>query len=90
MYHKKGSQSLTTILDHDVTHQWAAIVQLYGWWNHRILAIPADHAVIQSCDASDGFAMGGDFHHLARLSAGQPFGEMSLEISHRNLACDYF
>jgi hypothetical protein len=44
--------------------------------DHRILAIPADYAVIQSCDACDGLAI--------------PFGEMGLEIPHRNLACDYF
>jgi hypothetical protein len=43
---QKRSQCLTTILDHAVTHQWATIIQLYGWWNHRILAIPADHAGI--------------------------------------------
>jgi hypothetical protein len=43
---QKRSQCLTTILNHNVTHQWAAIIQLYGWWNHWILAIPADHAGI--------------------------------------------
>ncbi len=88
------------IFHHDFTNEFSLTTQLHRWKEHRLLTAPADEAsinrllqLISRCwlrwlhgrNASDGLVMGGDFHDLACLGTGQPFGKEGFEIPLRKL-----